>query len=72
MRTPTQGAVYEDDVTGNQMVCVESPDTFGVPTHKAENMTIEFELVEDGEWFSIPVDNFGRNYSKVADSTKDL
>lgn len=72
MMTPKENAVYEDEHTGNKMVCVHSPKTAGVPTHRAESKQIEFETVEDGEWFSIPVDNFGRNYSKVADSEAEL
>lgn len=72
MQTPTQGAVYRDEVTDEQIVCVHSPDTFGLPVHEAENEQIEFETVEDGEWFTIPVDNYGRNYTKVADSEEDL
>lgn len=70
--TPKENAVYEDEHTGNKMVCVHSPKTAGVPTHRAENKQIEFETVEDGEWFSISVDNFGRNYRKVADSEDEL
>jgi len=72
MQTPTEDTVYEDEFTGDRVVCVSSPDTFGVPTHKAENMQIEFETVEDGEWFTIPVDNFRGNYTKVADSVDKL
>lgn len=66
MRTPNEGAVYEFDGTAYE--CTHSPDTMGVPTHRAESMACEFERIEDGEWMSIPVDDFGRGWSKVAKS----
>lgn len=72
MRTPQEGAVYEDTNTGEKLLCIKSPDTFGVPTHKAENMEIEFKTVEDGQWFTIFVDNFRGSYRKVADSLAEV
>lgn len=72
MQTPTQNAVYEDEFTGDLVECVHSPDVFGMPTREAENEQIEFETVEDGEWFTIPVDNFRGSYTKVADNVEAL
>jgi len=72
MQTPTEGAIYEDKHTETLMKCVHSPDTAGMPTHRAEHQQIEFETVEDGEWYGIAVDQFGGNYRKVAESESKL
>jgi len=72
MQTPTEGAIYEDEHTGTLFECVHSPDTFGMTTMEAEHAPIEFETVDDGEWYSIYVDNFQRGYRKVADSKAEL
>ncbi len=69
-RTPTEGAVYKDERSENVYVCTESPETAGVRTSRAESMPIGFERVSDGEWMSIPVDNFGRKWTKVAKSRR--
>lgn len=71
MQTPRENHVYRDP-EGDLVECVNSPDTFGEPTHKAENMEIGFEVVEDGTYFTIFVDNFGRGYAHVADSVGEL
>jgi hypothetical protein len=72
MQTPTEGAVYHDEVIDGRMVCVKAPDTAGVSMREAESMTVEFELVEDDEWFSIFLDNFGSNQTRVAGGVEDL
>lgn len=68
MRTPTEGSVYERDDLENAAVAVDVPDTFGVPTHKVESMTITMEDVETGERWTEYVDRFGGNWTKVAES----
>lgn len=49
MQSPTEGAIYAD-VNGELYQCTDSPCTAGVPTRKAEYMTVVYEKVGDGEW----------------------
>lgn len=69
MRTPTRGAVYEGP-SGEPYECIKSPDTMGVPTHKAESMEIEFRSLADGGWLGIAVDDYGSNWRFVAESAE--
>lgn len=65
------GEVYEDPNTGCRFVVTDGVDTFGVPTHEAEYMTVEMETVEDGDWYGFDYEKV-RSWPKVADDVSEL
>lgn len=72
MRTPSEGAVYRDEHADSLVECTEGVDPWGKSTRELENEQVWFQGVDDGEKFSIYVDNFQRGYPKVADSVDQL
>lgn len=67
-----EGAIYECEHSNTLVEVVHAPNTHGVPTHRLEHQPIEFETLDEGEWFSVYRETFCTGYTKVADSSDDI
>jgi len=66
----TKGAIYRSKHSNKLVKVVATPDPFdpGDP----DNQKVEFETLENGEWYGVFADNFHSGYDYVADSREDL
>lgn len=66
--TATQHAIYENTETGTKVEVIAIPDPFD----NNGSDQVEFETLDDSEWYGVFADNFRGNYTKIADSRDEL